>query len=269
MAKSKKGAEKRLNLFCGIDIGSRTGKVVLINQQKEILFSLTKETKSNAATTLSTLFKAVKTDFKKKIVAKAVTGYGRESIASSEISSLTEITAHYLGATLLHPEIRSIIDIGGQDSKVITIGKDLKIKDFVMNDRCAAGTGRFLEVMCERIGFKLSEFAALNIENIATQKINATCTVFAESEIISMMSRNVEQLTIASTLAEMVAKNVFNMALKVHPAAPMFMSGGVSKLKPVRDHLQKLFKTEVTVSEYSQVMGAIGAALFALNKALE
>jgi predicted CoA-substrate-specific enzyme activase len=255
-----------LKLFCGIDIGSRTGKIVIINDIKEIVFSSTIETIAGATNTINKLSNSIPDEIKKNIVSKAVTGYGRESVFDPSTFTLTEITAHYLGVISLHPETRTVIDIGGQDSKVITIDNDSRIKDFVMNDRCAAGTGRFLEVMCGRIGFDLEKFALLDIEGIESQKINSTCTVFAESEIISMISRDVPDIVIASTLAEMVARNTYNMARRTHPSDPFFMSGGVSKIKPVKFHLQKLFKSDILTSGFSQIMGALGAAIFAMNK---
>lgn len=258
-----------MKLFCGIDIGSRTGKIVIINDIKEIAFSSTIETIAGATNTINKLSDSVPDEIKKNIISKAVTGYGRESVLDPSILTLTEITAHYLGVISLHPEIKTIIDIGGQDSKVITIGKDLRIKDFVMNDRCAAGTGRFLEVMCGRIGFSLDEFAKYDVSGIEPVKINSTCTVFAESEIVSLMSRDVEQQIIVSTLAAMAARNTFNNARKIHPEQPFFMSGGVSRIKPVKFHLQKLFKSDILTSGSSQIMGALGAALFAMKEGVK
>jgi len=255
-----------LKLFCGIDIGSRTGKIVIINDIKEIVFSSTIETVTSATNTFKNLSDSVPDEIRKNIVSKAVTGYGRESVLDTSILTLTEITAHYLGVTSFYPGIKTIIDIGGQDSKVITIGNDSRIKDFVMNDRCAAGTGRFLEVMCGRIGLTLDEFAGFDVENIEPVKINSTCTVFAESEIVSLMSRDVPQPVLVSTLAAMAARNTFNMARKIHPEQPFFMSGGVSKIRPVKFHLQKLFKSDILTSGSSQIMGALGAALFAMKK---
>jgi len=255
-----------LKLFCGIDIGSRTGKIVIINDIKEIVFSSTIETIAGATNTINKLNDSIPDEIKKDIVSKAVTGYGRESVSDPSTFTLTEITAHYLGVISLHPEIRTVIDIGGQDSKVITIYNDSRIKDFVMNDRCAAGTGRFLEVMCGRIGLTLDEFAGFEVENIEPVKINSTCTVFAESEIVSLMSRDVPQPVLVSTLAVMAARNTFNMARRIHPEQPFFMSGGVSKIKPVKYHLQKLFKSDILTSVSSQIMGALGAALFAMKE---
>ncbi|HOB71574.1 MAG TPA: acyl-CoA dehydratase activase [bacterium] len=255
-----------MKLFCGIDIGSRTGKIVIINDIKEIVFSSTIETIAGATNTINKLSNSIPDEIKKNIVSKAVTGYGRESVFDPSTFTLTEITAHYLGVISLHPETRTVIDIGGQDSKVITIDNDSRIKDFVMNDRCAAGTGRFLEVMCGRIGLTLDEFTGFDVENTEPVKINSTCTVFAESEIVSLMSRDVPQPVIVSTLAIMAARNTFNMARKIHPEVPFFMSGGVSKIKPVKFHLQKLFKSDILTSGFSQIMGALGAAIFAMNK---
>ncbi len=251
-------------IFCGIDIGSRTGKIVLINNKKEMIFSEIIKTVASAVKTYARLIELIPENL--KITASAVTGYGRESTKTLTNFSATEITCHYLGVLHSHPEIKTIIDIGGQDSKVITIDNHERIKDFAMNDRCAAGTGRFLEVMMERIGFSIEEFANLDISEVEPVKINSTCTVFAESEVISMVSRDVPQEVIASSLARMVAANTFFMARKTRPEAPLFMSGGVSRLKPVRFHLEKLFGSEIKTDKFSQLMGALGAALFAMKE---
>ena len=258
--------ENGKNIFCGIDIGSRTGKIVLIDESKTMILSKIIKTVASAAKTYNTLIETIPEEFKKSLTASAVTGYGRESTAAMCDFSATEITCHYLGVLHAHPETKTIIDIGGQDSKVITIDNNSRIKDFAMNDRCAAGTGRFLEVMMERIGFSIEDFADLDISEVEPVKINSTCTVFAESEVISMVSRDVPQNVIASSLARMVAANTFFMARKTRPEAPFFMSGGVSKLKPVRFHLEKLFGREIKTDENSQLMGALGAALFAMKE---
>ena len=252
--------------FCGIDIGSRTGKIIIIDNKKNIVFSKIIKTVASATKTYTALTEMIPENFRKSISASSVTGYGRESTASMCGFSATEITCHYLGVLRLHPETKTIIDIGGQDSKVITIDNNSRIKDFAMNDRCAAGTGRFLEVMMERIGFSIEDFAELDVSEVEPVKINSTCTVFAESEVISMVSRDVPQIVIASSLARMVAANTFFMARKTHPEEPFFMSGGVSKLKPVRFHLEKFFGSPVKTDEFSQFMGALGAALFAMKE---
>lgn len=252
-------------LFSGIDIGSRTAKIAIIDEDKNIVFSSMIETVASASVTLKKLQSSIPEEICKRIVLSAVTGYGREAASENSLTS-TEITCHYLGVTHFYPEIATIIDIGGQDSKVITIDNNCRIKDFIMNDRCAAGTGRFLEVMCDRIGFSISDFAGLDISESETVQINSTCTVFAESEVISLISRDIPQLVIASSLARMVAANTFSMAKKLHPKGPFFMSGGVSGLRPVRQHFEKIFSNEIKTDKNSQFMGAIGSALFALKQ---
>ena len=254
------------NIFCGIDIGSRTGKIVLIDSSKTMIFSEMIKTVASAAKTYNALIETIPEELKNSISASAVTGYGRESTSAMCDFSATEITCHYLGVLCTHPETKTIIDIGGQDSKVITIDNNSRIKDFAMNDRCAAGTGRFLEVMMDRIGFSIEDFAALDISEVEPVKINSTCTVFAESEVISMVSRDIPQNVIASSLTRMVAANTFFMARKTRPEAPFFMSGGVSKLAPVRFHLEKLFGSAIKTDKNSQLMGALGAALFAMKE---
>ncbi|MBO4698275.1 2-hydroxyglutaryl-CoA dehydratase [bacterium] len=256
------------NIFCGIDIGSRTGKIVLIESSKTIIFSKIIKTVASAVKTYNALVETIPEELKDAVSASAVTGYGRESTAAMCDFSATEITCHYLGVLCRHPETKTIIDIGGQDSKVITIDNHGRIKDFAMNDRCAAGTGRFLEVMTDRIGFSIEDFAALDVSEVEPVKINSTCTVFAESEVISMVARDIPQNVIASSLARMVAANTFFMARKTRPEAPFFMSGGVSKLKPVRFHLEKLFGFPIKTDNNSQLMGALGAALFAKKQSV-
>ncbi len=254
------------NIFCGIDIGSRTGKIVLTDENRTIIFSDIIKTVASATKTYSQLVDLIPEDLKKSISASAVTGYGRESTAALCDFSATEITCHYLGVLCAHPGTKTIIDIGGQDSKVITVDNSGRIKDFAMNDRCAAGTGRFLEVMTERLGFSIEDFATLDVSGVEPVKINSTCTVFAESEVISMVSRDVPQNVITSSLARMVAANTFFLSRKTRPEAPFFMSGGVSKLEPVRFHLEKLFGNKIKTDENSQLMGALGAALFAMKE---
>lgn len=252
-------------LFSGIDIGSRTAKIAVVDVDGNLVFSSIIETVGSASKTFNEISGTVPENIRKKIHSVSVTGYGRES-APDKCMKPTEITCHYLGVTHYYPKISTIIDIGGQDSKIITIDSSGKIRDFMMNDRCAAGTGRFLEVMCGRIGYSLPEFAMLDVSSSETVNINSTCTVFAESEVISLMSKDVPQLIIASSLARMVALNTYFMARKLHPAGPFFMSGGVSAIKPVRYHLEKVFENKIQTDANSQFMGAIGAALFALKK---
>jgi len=255
-----------LILHCGTDIGSRTGKIVIIDSDKNVVFSNLIETVRSATATYEKLLESIPSDLKKEALAHSVTGYGRESVKALTGSSVTEITCHFLGVHEKYPEIKTVIDIGGQDSKIITASESGQIADFIMNDRCAAGTGRFLEVMCSRIGLDIEEFAALDVEGVNPEDINATCTVFAESEVVSLMANDVDQITIASSIAKMVATNTAFMAGRIHPDAPFFMSGGVSRMKPVKYHLEKILGGKIQTDEFSQLMGAYGAALYNMRR---
>lgn len=253
-------------LYCGIDIGSRTGKIVIINNNRKIVHQDIIETVRSATATYEKLLGRIPADIKDRPISSSVTGYGRDAIKSDTVSSVTEITCHFLGVYEKYPETKTVIDIGGQDSKIITVNEFGRIADFIMNDRCAAGTGRFLEVMCSRIGLSIDEFADLDVSGIEPENINSTCTVFAESEVVSLMAKDVDPKIIASSIAKMVALNTASMAGRVHPVEPFFMSGGVSKMKPVKHHLEKTLGSEIKTDDFSQFMGAYGAALFNMRK---
>jgi len=248
--------------YCGIDIGSRTGKIVIINEDKEILYKNIIETVKSATATYEKLIETIPVDINRKELLSSVTGYGRESVKPLTGSAVTEITCHFMGVFEKHPQTRTVIDIGGQDSKIITVNEFGRIADFIMNDRCAAGTGRFLEVMCSRLGMSIEEFANLDVSKVQVKEINSTCTVFAESEVVSLMANDIDPVVIASSIAKMVALNVAFMAGRIHPSGPFFMSGGVSKMNPVKFHLEQILKAQIKTDDFSQFMGAFGAALF-------
>ncbi len=248
--------------FAGIDIGSRTGKIAILDYAGNIIYSDITETVKNAFSTYEKLISAVPLNIKNHIKSTVATGYGRNAIESVVNQTLTEITAHYLGVKQFFPETRTVIDIGGQDSKVIAVENSV-IRDFSMNDRCAAGTGRFIEVMAERLGFSFDEIKALDVSTVEPVSINATCTVFAESEVVSLMATDIDTKRIIASIAKMAALNIFSMASKLHAKPPFVMTGGVSKLQPVLFFLEKFFETEIRVHQNSQIMGAIGAALSA------
>jgi len=266
VAVCKEGAEKQLMLHCGIDIGSRTGKIVIIDSTKKIIYQDIIETVRSSTATYEKLMERLPADRKSQTFSSSVTGYGREAIKSETVSSVTEITCHFLGVHEKYPQTKTVIDIGGQDSKIITTNEFGRIADFIMNDRCAAGTGRFLEVMCSRIDMEIEEFADLDVSGIEPENINSTCTVFAESEVVSLMAKDVDSKVIASSIAKMVALNTASMAGRVHPSGPFFMSGGVSKMKPVKYHLEKILGSIIKTDDFSQLMGAYGAALFNMRK---
>ena len=187
------------------------------------------------------------------------TGYGRNSLKVAD-KAITEITCHAAGAYYLNPAIRTIIDIGGQDSKSIVIDDNGKVKDFAMNDKCAAGTGRFLEVMARALEVDLDNFGEISLDAENPSKISSLCTVFAESEVISLISKGEKRKNIIAGIHESIASRVASMTNRVGVIKPIMMTGGVAKNIGVVRALEKKFNAPIEVSENAQVNGAIGAA---------
>jgi len=190
------------------------------------------------------------------------TGYGRNSVTFAD-KAVTEITCHAAGAHYLNPDIRSIIDIGGQDSKAIVINENGKVIDFAMNDKCAAGTGRFLEVMARALEVNLDEFGNMSLKADNAASISSLCTVFAESEVISLISKGENRQNIIAGIHESIASRVVAMGNRIGLRDPVMMTGGVAKNIGVVRALEKKINTSISVSENAQVTGAIGAGLIA------
>lgn len=250
--------------FKGIDIGSRTGKSAVVDESGKLLYKSIIETKGSAFATFEKLQSFFPEKFADTDIPVAATGYGRVAVEKSVDDTFTEITCHYRGALKIFGELKTIIDIGGQDSKVITVA-DGRIKDFAMNDRCAAGTGMFIEVMLGRLGITIDEFAAMDVSSIVPRELNSTCTVFAESEVVSLMAEETNPLVIASSVALMAAKNIGFMVKRIHGKPPYVMTGGVSAIKPVIYHLENILKADIMTSPLGQMAGAFGAALLAAD----
>ena len=178
---------------------------------------------------------------------------------------MTEIICHGTGAHYLNPLIRSIIDIGGQDSKAIVLDEKGKVKNFAMNDKCAAGTGRFLEVMARALEVDLDGFGELSLKAGEPSRISSLCTVFAESEVISLISKGERRENIIAGIHESIAARVSSMANRVGIVSPVVMTGGVAKNVGVVKALEKKLGIAVEVSKYAQVNGAIGAAVLAIG----
>ena len=190
------------------------------------------------------------------------TGYGRH-LAKEYFadSAVTEIMAAALGARYLLPDCRSILDVGGQDSKAMALDEQGRVVHFEMNDRCAAGTGRFLEVMAERLGYSLEDFAAAAGAQRETVRINSLCTVFAESEVVSLMARGERVELIARGLHEAVTDRLAAMVRRVSARPPLLFCGGVARNAAVVELLAAKLGLAVVVPEQPQLVPAIGAAL--------
>jgi predicted CoA-substrate-specific enzyme activase len=259
-------------MFAGIDIGSVTTKAVIINEKEKILvFSLIPTSydrgKSGAEVLDLALTKIQKSDDGIKYIVS--TGYGRRAFTSSD-KVLPEIVCHAKGTKLLFPAVRTIIDIGGQDSKVIELDKDGGVVRFEMNDKCAAGTGRFLEVLTERIlNLPLDELGPLALKSKQGCNLSSVCTVFAESEIISLLSEHKTKEDIAYGISRAIAKRVIGMGAggQISYNEPIVFSGGVARNIGVVKAIEEELGKEVTTPEEPQITAALGAAIFAKEQA--
>ncbi len=182
---------------------------------------------------------------------------------------ITEITAHARGVQYFFPDVHSIINIGGQDSKVIIISpKTRKVLDFQMNDKCAAGTGRFLEVMANALGVPISEFGALALRSSKPEPISLMCTVFAESEVISLFAKGAKKEDIAAGIHLSICKRVAGMAKRLNAEPLLVFCGGVAKNPAALKGLEKEMGFSISTPEDPQITGALGAALLAYDKSV-
>ena len=187
------------------------------------------------------------------------TGYGRVSLPFVD-KRITEITCHGIGAYYVNSSIRTIIDIGGQDSKVIRINEKGDVIDFLMNDKCAAGTGRFLQVMSNALEVDIKDLSKL-ASDTEPANINSMCTVFAESEVVSLMAEGTSKEAIASGLLHSISNKTYSLVSRIGVENIVFFSGGVSKNKKIGEFLSKKLEVEIISSDESQFLGAIGAAI--------
>jgi len=254
-------------LTVGMDIGSITTKAAVVKDgsilgTRVIFTGYNAESAGNRVMEELLAELGIRREQVERIVA---TGYGRNSVRFAD-SAITEITCHAAGAHYLNPHIRSIIDIGGQDSKTIAVDEKGRVKDFAMNDKCAAGTGRFLEVMARALEVDLDEFGELSLRSENPSKISSLCTVFAESEVISLISKGESRDNIIAGIHESIAARVAAMAKRVGVVPPIMMTGGVAKNRGVVDALQKKLESTIEVSANAQENGAIGAAVLAAEQ---
>jgi len=253
-------------ITAGIDIGSITTKAAVMADGK-LLGTRVIFTGYNSEAAGRRVFEELLDELRldpsavRKIIS---TGYGRNSVTFVN-KSMTEIICHGAGAHYLNPGVRSIIDIGGQDSKVIVIDEKGKVKNFAMNDKCAAGTGRFLEVMARALEVDLDGFGTLSLKAGSPSKISSLCTVFAESEVISLISKGEKRENIIAGIHESIAARVAAMANRVGIVPPVVMTGGVAKNRGVVKAMEKKLGVSIDVSPYAQVNGAIGAAVLAMG----
>lgn len=248
----------------GIDVGSITAKAAVVKDGNVIADKLIL-TGYNARHAGENVFDFIlkEAGIDRSSVAKIIsTGYGRNSVEIAD-KSVTEITCHAAGARYLNPDVRSVIDIGGQDSKAIALDEKGNVKDFAMNDKCAAGTGRFLEVMAKALEVDLDDFGSFSLSAEQPSKISSLCTVFAESEVISLISKGEKRENIIAGIHEAIAARVAAMASRTGLRPLIMMTGGVARNVGVVKALEKKILQQIEVCPQSQLTGAIGAALLA------
>lgn len=249
-------------ISAGIDIGSITAKAAVV-KDGALLGDRIVSTGYNAEKAGRRVFEELLAELalgRPDIGCIVATGYGRKRVGFAD-RTVTEITCHAAGAHFLNPAVRAVIDIGGQDSKAIALDAGGQVRDFAMNDKCAAGTGRFLEVMARALEVDLERFGEFSLRAAQPSKISSLCTVFAESEVISLIAGGEGRENIIAGIHEAIASRVMAMAGRLKLSPPVMMTGGVSRNEGVVRALEKKAGRRVEVLPKAQVTGAIGAAV--------
>lgn len=250
--------------FVGIDSGSTSTELVAIDKNLNIVKNIMVRTGANAGVGAKNALEKAEID-KKDIAFIIATGYGRKNIAFAD-DNVTEITCHAKGAKHLYHDVKTIIDIGGQDSKVISLDKDGKVIGFVMNDKCAAGTGRFLENMAKVLELDMRSMASVGLNYKNDLTISSMCTVFAESEVVSLIAENHTVADIVHGLNKSVAAKTKTLANAAKDKENIMMTGGVANNNGVVSELEKQLKTKIFIPKHPEFCGALGAALIAAEK---
>ncbi len=255
-------------ICAGIDAGSRTIKVVLIDADSgKVLAKGITDQGVEQNRLASELFEKVlkKAGTGEKDITKIIaTGYGRNAVNMAD-TTITEITCHAVGVHHLVPDAKTVIDIGGQDSKLLKLDGSGKVRDFAMNDRCAAGTGRFLEVVAQRLDIKLETLGKMAAKSKNPAAISSMCVVFAETEITGLLASGTSSQDIVAGVQAAIAARIVGMAgRKVTP--PVIFTGGVALIPGMDTALQTALGQKVTVSPEPQMTGALGAAILAAKR---
>ena len=257
-------------LFAGIDLGSRALKVVLYDAttRRVLSRSVRDQGIAQAELALQTLDEALATlqASRSDLRGTVATGYGRAQMDFAD-AAITELTCHARGVHAVAPEARTVIDIGGQDSKVLWLEPSGRLADFVMNDRCAAGTGRFLEVLAARLDTPLSDLGNLVRGATRPQPISSTCVVFAETEIVGLLATRGDPAAIAAGVQKAVASRVAAMVGR-RAVEPIILTGGVARVGGMADALAAALGKPVRVAPDAQFTGALGAAILASERSV-
>ncbi|HEY2191738.1 MAG TPA: acyl-CoA dehydratase activase [Actinomycetospora sp.] len=251
--------------FLGVDLGSTTAKVVVLNADGGIeaaeVVQMGAVSRTGCARAMEAALNAAGLG-QGDVTASIATGYGRRLVPDID-RTFTEITCHGRGAAAMCPGTRLVVDIGGQDSKAIAVDDDGIVADFAMNDRCASGTGRFFEVLARAIECGIDELADLALRGEKELEVSSMCATFAETELISMLAQGEEREDIAASVHRAVATRTLGLVAQVGRRSPVVMTGGVARNAAAVHFLAEAFGAEITVPESPQIVGAYGAALLA------
>lgn len=256
-----------MEYYLGIDVGSVSTNIVCIDQKGKVIETLYIKTHGNPVASVKTGLKHMQSKLKKgiKISGVGVTGSARHLVAAMVGADLVknEITAHATATLELYPQAKTIIEIGGQDSKIIILREGIVV-DFSMNNVCAAGTGSFLDQQASRLGIPIDEFGAMALESTADVSIAGRCTVFAESDMIHKQQLGYSLNDIINGLCHALVRNYFNTVGKGKDiASPIVFQGGVAANIGIRRAFEKYLEKELIIPEHFGVMGAIGSAILA------
>lgn len=252
----------------GIDSGSTSTNAVIMDQDRNITAFSVVRTGAKSGESADKVLEEVleKAGLSREDIAWIVsTGYGRVSIPFAD-ENVTEISCHGKGAHYFNPKIRTILDIGGQDSKAIRLSENGEVKDFVMNDKCAAGTGRFLEMIARTLEISLDEMGALALTSTENIEITSMCSVFAESEVISLIANNKEKNDIANGVCNAIANKAYGLLRRAGMEPDFMMTGGVAKNPGVVRAVERKLGADLYICQEPEIVGATGAALYALEQ---
>ena len=257
--------------YAGCDVGSTTGKAIILQDSTIAGAAILPSRIDPEETAREALEAAIAQVLGLQGVGDLAylvgTGYGRNEVPFAN-ENISEITCHGVGAHHCDAAVRTIVDIGGQDMKAIALNDDGSVREFAMNDKCAAGTGRFFEAMARIFRMELEEFAALSLAARKVIPITAQCSVFAETEVISLISKRNPPADIAAGVQAAVAKRVFSLARRVGVRSRLVITGGCAKNRGLAVMLAEVLKTELSpLPVDAQLMGALGAAVIAKRRA--
>jgi predicted CoA-substrate-specific enzyme activase len=251
----------------GIDFGSTTGKAVILDENGGLVAAQVSQKGAvsdegvKAALAGALAEAGVRLD---QIARTVSTGYGRRMLDMAD-RTITEITCHARGAVAMIPEARLVIDIGGQDSKVIAIDANGLVARFAMNDRCAAGTGKFLETLARAVNVNLDDMGDLALQASREIAVSSMCATFAETEVIALLSEGVAKIDVLGGVHAAVAKRTLGLVTRVGKTTPIVMTGGVARNRAAVAHIERVLGCSLILPDRPQIAGALGAAWFALD----